>query len=361
MVPSERVIVPSSDWLTPLLACGVPLTATGGHAAAHVPVHADVPPLSASNRYIVRPWPSTRALPGIPEMAARLIVVAAAPLDDPLGAALLGRSAVALILVTSCASAGGSAHGVPGGGSSSSPLPPRQALLAAATEANRINSAVETISVQDRGASTSTMTGTFRYQLKPTVEASADFHTDIFGMSTQMKAIAPSDAVYFNMGARPGLPDPGHAAGKPWIKVDLSSLNGSGMAGFAQLVQGTQSGDFTAQAHLFAVAENVHVAGTQVIDGVPTTEYDGSFRVAAALEALPASLHKVLAVELQALGTGPVYFREWIDGQHHVRTMIEVHTVDGAITTSPVLITAFNEPVAITLPPASQVVTEFIL
>ena len=272
-----------------------------------------------------------------------------------------GWSAAALILVTSCASGGGSAHGVPGGGSSSRPLPPRQALLAAAAEANRINSAVETISVQDRGASTSTMTGTFRYQLKPTVEASADFHTDMFGMSTQMKAIATSDAVYFNMGALPGFPDMGHVAGKPWIKLDLSSLNGSGMAAFAQLVQDTQSGDFTAQAHVFAVAENVHVAGTQVIDGVPTTEYDGSFRVAAVLEALPASLHKVLAAELQALGTGPVYFREWIDGQHHVRKMIEVHTVNGTTTTSTVLITAFNQPVAITLPPASQVVTEFIL
>src|SRR5713101_2455733 len=106
MVPSERVIVPSSDWLTPPPACGVPLTVTGGHAAAHAPVHVDVPPLSASNRYIVRPWPSTRALPGIPEMAAWLIVVAAALLDDPVAAGLLaceadddaGAAAVLLLL-----------------------------------------------------------------------------------------------------------------------------------------------------------------------------------------------------------------------------------------------------------------------
>src|SRR5260370_33061340 len=93
MVPSERVIVPSSNWLTPLLACGERLTVTGGHAAAHVPVHADVPPLSASNRYIVRPWPSTRALPGIPEMAARLIVVAAALPAGPVTARLLASAA----------------------------------------------------------------------------------------------------------------------------------------------------------------------------------------------------------------------------------------------------------------------------
>src|SRR6266568_297452 len=91
MVPSERVIVPSIDWLTPLPACGAPLTVTGGHAAAHAPEHMDVLPLSASNRYRVRPWLSTRALPGIPEMACRLIVVAAALLaceaDDDTGPA----------------------------------------------------------------------------------------------------------------------------------------------------------------------------------------------------------------------------------------------------------------------------------
>lgn len=272
-----------------------------------------------------------------------------------------GLSAAALILVAGCASGAGSAHGAPGAESSGSPLPPRQALLTAATEANRINSAVETIIVQDRGASTSTMTGTFRYQLKPTMEASADFHTDMFGMTTQMKAIATSDAVYFNLGRLPDFVGMGQVARKPWIKVDLSGLNGWELAGFAQLVEGTQSGDFTAQAHLFAVAENVYVAGTQVIDGVPTTEYDGSFRVAAALKALPASFHKVLAAELQALGTGPVYFREWIDSQYHVRKTIEVHTVNGTTTTSTVLITAFNQPVDITLPPASQTVTEFIL
>lgn len=274
---------------------------------------------------------------------------------------MAGLSAAALILVAGCASGVGSAHGTPGGGSSGSPLPARQALLAAATEASAINSAVETINVQDRGASTSTMTGTFRYQLKPTLEASADFHTDMFGVSTQMKAIATSDAVYFNLGTLSGFPDLGRLTGKPWIKLDLSVLNGAGMAGFAQLVQGIQGGDFAARTHLYAVAQNVHMAGTQVIDGVPTTEYDGSFRVAAALDALPASFHEALAAELQALGTGPVYFREWIDAQHHVRKMVEVHTVNGTTTTSTVLITAFNQPVDVTLPPASQTNTEFIL
>src|SRR5712692_10039974 len=76
MVPSARVMVPSGDWLTPLPACGAAVTVSGGHAAAHAPEQADVPFLSAWNRYKVRPLPPTRALPGIPEMEASDTVAA---------------------------------------------------------------------------------------------------------------------------------------------------------------------------------------------------------------------------------------------------------------------------------------------
>jgi hypothetical protein len=65
----------------------VPLTVTGGQAAAHAPEHADVPLLSPSNRYIVRPLLPTSTLPGIPEIAVSDTV--AVPLAWPVAAGLL--------------------------------------------------------------------------------------------------------------------------------------------------------------------------------------------------------------------------------------------------------------------------------
>src|SRR5579859_4409735 len=94
MVPSARVMVPSRDWLTPLPACGDPVTVTGGHAAAHAAAHADVPFLSASNRYSARPLLPTSALPGIPEIAASDTV--AAPVAAGLLAGVLAGAAAAL-------------------------------------------------------------------------------------------------------------------------------------------------------------------------------------------------------------------------------------------------------------------------
>lgn len=52
--------------------------------------------------------------------------------------------------------------------------------------------------------------------------------------------------------------------------------------------------------------------------------------------------------------TGDVQFTVWIDA-HHVRRMVEVEHVNGATVSSTINITAINQPVHITTPPASQV------
>jgi hypothetical protein len=98
MLPPGRVIVPSRDWLTPLPAVGVPVTVYGGHAAAQAPVHADVPLLSAWNRYSVRPLLPTRALPGIPETVASdtVTVLLAWPVAAGLLACVAAGAAAAL-------------------------------------------------------------------------------------------------------------------------------------------------------------------------------------------------------------------------------------------------------------------------
>lgn len=50
MLPSDRVIEPSSLDFAPPDAVAVPVVVTGGQAPAHAPVHADVPPVSFAHR-----------------------------------------------------------------------------------------------------------------------------------------------------------------------------------------------------------------------------------------------------------------------------------------------------------------------
>lgn len=100
--------------------------------------------------------------------------------------AAVAVTAAMLILVAAC-SLGGTSAGA--GGPASTSLTPRQAVLAAATEARQTTSATETVTFKDSGASSSTLTGTIRIRLKPTLVISEDLKMTAAGTSTRIKAI----------------------------------------------------------------------------------------------------------------------------------------------------------------------------
>src|ERR671918_3195156 len=79
MLPSLRLIVPSSEALTWPPALGAALVWSIGQAAAQAPAHADWLGWSFSNRYKVRPLASTRIVPTL-----ALAVLTIATPDCPL-------------------------------------------------------------------------------------------------------------------------------------------------------------------------------------------------------------------------------------------------------------------------------------
>jgi hypothetical protein len=260
-------------------------------------------------------------------------------------AAAVGLSAAALI-ITACSFGGTSADG----GSTSTVLAPQQAVLAAATQAQQVTSGNARLTVQDK-TSGSTMTGTVRIRLRPTLLASENLNVTAAGATTRIKAILTGTALYLHEASLAG------ELGEPWVKMDLSAfsaLSGPSGASLAKLARSLQSNNFTSQAQLFTAATNTRVAGTQTVGGVTTTVYTGSFTSAAGLKALPADFRQVLGPELQALDNSPISFREWVDGQHHFRKMTEVQTVNGDTVATTINVTAIDQPVRITLPPASQ-------
>jgi hypothetical protein len=174
-------------------------------------------------------------------------------------------------------------------------------------------------------------------------------HIAAEGGNTEIKMILTDQDMYFS---EPGLP-----TGKTWMKFSLAALKGKS-ASFSQLIQSMQSNNFTNQAQLFAVAKNAHQVGTATIDGVPTTEYAGSFKASDAMNALSPSVRDVLGAQLKSLGDSVISFREWIDGQHHMRQVIEDETVKGHAVTTTMNVTAINQPVQITLPAASDTTSQ---
>jgi len=256
--------------------------------------------------------------------------------------AVIGLSAAALTLLAACSSSGGDSASTGAAGTPAA----QHALLAAATDAQQVNTAVTTLNVKvTGGAQAGTETGTLQYQRKPSQLMSEILHINAQGGTTDIKLILTGTDVYFN---EPGL-------GPKWTKLSRSSLSGPAAASFGKLIQGMQSNDVANQQQMLAAAKNVHEAGTKMIDGVQTTEYDGSIRASDAINALSPSARDILGPQLKTLGDSLISFREWIDGQHHVRQVIETETVKGSTVTTTMNITGINQPVQITAPPASQV------
>jgi hypothetical protein len=266
----------------------------------------------------------------------------------------IGLSAAALTLLAACSSGGSdSVHGLAtstgAASASTGTQTARNALLTAATEAQHINSAVTTLHVKVAGSQASTETGTIQYRLKPDLLMGEDLHIAAEGGNTEIKMILTGTDVYFS--------EPGLSVGMSWMKLSRSALKGTAAASFGKLIQSMQSSNYINQQQLLAVAKNARVVGTQTIDGEPTTEYAGSFRASDAVRALSPSVRQVLGPQLQTLGDSVISFREWIDGQHHVRQVIENETVKGNHVTTTMNISGINQPVQITLPPASQTTT----
>ena len=259
---------------------------------------------------------------------------------------LAAAAAAACAAVAGCASPGRQ----PANSAASSNAQARRAIRLAATRSADVSTLTARLAEQSAGKANSGLTGTIAVELKPKRLIQANF-TVPSGKSKPIRLaeILTSTAVYFK--------DPAFTkgAGKSWVKVDISSLSSKTGLSIASLLQNLEGSDPLDQTRLFTASRDVKVVGSKVIAGVPTTEYAGSYAPATAFAQLSARLRKLLGPTLRAMGTNPVHFHVWIDGQHLIRKARDVEKVNGQTFTTTFDVTSVNKPVSVTLPAASQV------
>jgi hypothetical protein len=249
--------------------------------------------------------------------------------------------AVALIAVAGCGTAGTTAGG--------KPLTARQALRLAASQSQRVNSLTATLTVRTgTGSAGGLTTGAMKIQLKPATLIDASFSGTSAGTRFNLEEILTHEAIYLKSSAI------AQHTGKPWLKISVAQLSSKTGINFASLLQSLENTNPLAQARLFSVSKNVHAVGTQVINGIRTTEYAGSYDPSAAMTALSPALRKLLGPMLRSMGAAKVQFHIWIDGQHLIRKAASTETIGGQTVISSYDVTSINQPITVTLPPASQ-------
>jgi hypothetical protein len=255
--------------------------------------------------------------------------------------------AAAILLAAGCSS--GSSPG--SSNSSAGGLSPIRAIALAADQSRQATSFASTLDMQLSGASTGTIEGSIQAQTKPSLLMSVNMTTLKMagqGLPGGIQEIMTSSDLYMKMAIL------SQELGKPWVVVPFSEMQNSTGIDFSQLVRQVQSSDPLVQTQMFTSAKNARAVGTQVIDGVQTTHYTGSYQAAAGVAKLPVSMRAMVTKQLQQTGISTVHFNAWIDGQHQVRK-IEVTEPGAAETVNVTMqVTGIGQQVNITIPAKSQ-------
>lgn len=258
------------------------------------------------------------------------------------GTAVVVAAAVAAAVVLTTSGSGGQPAAV---------LTPRQVLVAAVHRAAGVTSMSGQISIRTSGQNSLAVNGSVQLQNSPLL-MSEHMTMALAGQSIPVSMVANSSAIYLSLGGGLGAGLPAVDQGK-WLKIPYSEL-GLGSE-FASLQQSLQNANPLTQEQQLLAATHLRKAGTAEVDGVPVTRYSGQVAPSAALKELPAATRAQLAPELKQL-TGNIAVSAWIDGQHRIRKLTETEKVAGSTVLTTATITSYNQPVHVTIPPASQVV-----
>lgn len=257
------------------------------------------------------------------------------------------------VLAAGCGSA--SHNGAAKPSTTASAASAQQEIQLAAKNARLATSFSADITVQASGKDSVNVSGTMRETTSPSLLADADFSS--FSAAGQtlpggMEEILTSNAIYMRMSAFSQM------TGKKWIKLPYSEISkATGGLNLGQLVQQAQTSSPLVQTQLLAGATDVRTVGHGVIDGVPVTEYSGSYTMSAAMARLPSSFRAKFGQMIEQAGIGSADFKVWVDAQHQARKVIVTEQGSTISETVTMVVTSVNQPVIVQLPSAGETAT----
>ncbi|MBO2451335.1 LppX_LprAFG lipoprotein [Actinomadura barringtoniae] len=265
--------------------------------------------------------------------------------------------------LTGCLGSGGDKAGG-GGGGDAIQLTAAQVLDKAAQKTSSTDSVKADMSMQGTTAQGSmNMSGTMQYRTKPDLAMSMNFSTMSMGGKSMggMQEILVDKTMYMKMPMLQQLSQMGgnKAQMKPWLKISLAQLGQKAGLNFDQLMEQARQADPAQNTKLLTSSKDVKEVGKETIDGVSTTHYRGTYRMADAISKLSPEqrqAYEKLMAKAGGAGSQAMPFDLWVDGQQLPKKM----TMSMAMTaTEKMNMTMtykdYGKPVDITAPPADQV------
>jgi hypothetical protein len=227
--------------------------------------------------------------------------------------------------------------------------PKGPALEAITAERRTADARSYSVSIHQRigGAEPVTVSGDMIVRRTP-LRASEQLQIDAAGRTLPLSTVLTGKTMYLEASSLvPNLP-------KPWVALPLAHMGGLG-----PLLRSAENTSPVTQARMFLAGTHVTVVGHQVINGVPTTAYRGSFTPAQALRIavkLSSSSAEPLLAQAASMLTGDVHFTIWVGPGPLIRKYHVVEGVSGLPVRTVCTVNWFNQPVHIAVPPGSEVI-----
>ncbi|HXA62896.1 MAG TPA: hypothetical protein VNW94_27445 [Streptosporangiaceae bacterium] len=200
---------------------------------------------------------------------------------------------------------------------------------------------------------TTQMVGSFKFRLNPSPAVSADFSQLQLGgqnVSGSGQVVFLNNILYVKV----PILSPLLSGGRPWFKVSLNGIQTLTGVNVTAVIGGLLETTPLTLTRMFTASSDVHDAGRETVDGVPTTHFQGSVTIQAALSRLDATDRSRLTGLYRTDGSNKISFDVWVDDQHRPRR--STFSVQGTNTPTSTTITyRYGQEFQVSAPPADQV------
>ncbi|MHB9859765.1 LolA-like protein [Streptomyces sp. YIM S03343] len=260
-----------------------------------------------------------------------------------------GAAGLAVLLLA------GGAVGCGGKDKAASPeMKPAAAVAAAAKNAEKITSLSYRMSGKVPGEGQ--IEGEAAMNVDPPA-MSMKMSTKVSGASQKVEIRLVDKAMYIGGGAEMAK----EMDGKLWMKFDMSMLDSAGKAHTNQFGAGQAQQNPATESGFLTESDDVKKVGTETVDGVKTTHYEGTVPLAdirASLKGEDKATREKRDKSLkqfEKMGVDKLTMDMWIDGEQHTKQFRMRADADKGPLDLKILFLDYNKPVTVTAPPAKDV------
>ncbi|MBE1531583.1 LppX_LprAFG lipoprotein [Actinomadura algeriensis] len=245
-----------------------------------------------------------------------------------------------------------------GGTAANVNLSANEALLASSEQTSKADTFQADLTVTNEGDGGGKISASGQFQLRPTLKFSAQLDEATHGGSSipglQGRAIYTGDVLYAKVPQLARFV----ADGKPWVKIDVNQMAQRTGFDVQQLIDQVRKVNPAEQTKMLTGSDDARRVGTEEINGVETTHYEGTVTVQEALKQLDSQTREEVSRHLPKDADATIEFDLWTDGENLPRKLeTNVRGDQGQAGKVTVLYSEYGESVSVNPPPADQVGT----